>query len=88
MIASLYLPRWNDVLVEISRTPNQYRYCQKLNRGIKASSNHIRAIVKLLEQNRLVEIIPSPKIKRIRLTEKGDRVTLYFLKIRTELRYQ
>ena len=86
MTPSLRMPRWGDVLVEIYKSEERYRYCEKLNRGVKGSRSHIREIVKLLEECNLIEIIPTKKIRKLALTEKGHKVTLAILTIRSELR--
>ncbi|MBN4081221.1 hypothetical protein JYT44_02530 [Caldithrix abyssi] len=86
MISTLRMPRWNDVLVEIYNTHPKYRYCQKLNRGVKASTNHIRAIVELLDENNLIEIFPTKKIRFIKITGKGESVAILLLELRTALR--
>lgn len=86
MISTLRMPRWNDVLLEIYNTHPRYRYCQKLNRGVKASANHIRAIVRLLYENNLIEIVPTKKIRFIEITGKGKAIAVLLLKLRTELR--
>ena len=82
----LYLPMWSNVLIEIQRAPEHRRYCQSINREVKASLNHLRAIVKLLEEANLIEIIPKNKIKTINITEKGKKVVKNILDIKTELR--
>ncbi len=81
----LRLPKWNDVLLEIYRSPEKYRYCEKLNRSVKASLTHLREILHLLAANNLIEFIPSSKIKRIALTEKGKLVALLVMDVRTAL---
>ena len=80
------MPRWNDVLVEIHRSQERNRYCEKLNRSVKGSRSHIREIVKLLARYNLIEIRAAKKIKKLALTEKGEKVTLSILQIKSELR--
>lgn len=86
MVELLYLPKWSKIITEIYKTPEHYRYCQKINRGVKASLNHLRTVIKLLETAQLIEIVPTKKIKRINLTEKGKRVAVYILNIESEIR--
>jgi len=81
----LNLPKWGDVLVEIYKAREHNRYCQRINREVKASINHLRAIVKMLEGAKLIEIVPTKKIKRINLTEKGESVATSIMKIKSEL---
>lgn len=85
MILSLSMPRWSDVLVEISKRAEIHRYCEKLNKGVKGSLSHLREIVKLLEKYDLIEIAPTRKIKKIMLTERGKRVSISILNIKSEL---
>ena len=57
-----------------------------LNKHVKVSSNHIREAVKKLEQSNLVEVIPTAKIKRIRITDRGKRAADLILQLRSILR--
>ena len=82
----LYFPKWSEILVEIYKAPERSRYCQKINREVKASLNHLRTIVRLLEEAKLIEIIPTRKIKKIIMTEKGKKVVVCILNIKSELR--
>ena len=82
----LCLPKWTEVLIQIHKAPEHRRYCQRINREVKASINHLRAIVKLLEEANLIEIVPTKKINKIRLTEKGVRIAVNILNIKTQLR--
>ena len=85
LIKRLRLPRWNDVLLAIYQDIKENRYCERLNRNLKASRTHIRQIVKLLAQHNLIEIIETRKIKRLAITERGRRVIVAILQIRSEL---
>ena len=85
MIYSLRLPRWNDVLLAIYRCRDNSRYCEKLNRKVKASRTHLREIVKLLARQRLIRIVPGTKVKLLQLTSKGRRIAACILEIRSEL---
>lgn len=86
MVELLHLPKWSDVLIEIYKAPEYKRYCQKINREVKASMNHLRTIVKLLAKEKLIEIIPTHKIHKINMTEKGERIVVCILNIKSELR--
>lgn len=86
MISLIKLPRWGDVLMEIHKSQERYRYCEKLQKCVKCSRSHIREIVKLLANNNLIEIIPARKIKRIALTRKGQKIAIAILTIKSELR--
>jgi len=72
-------------LLEIYRTEDRNRYCEKLNRRIKASLTHIREIVRLLAKHSLIQIKPNHKIKRLALTERGKRVAALLQEIKLEL---
>ena len=75
------------MLVELHKAPDYKRYCQKMGREINTSINHIRAVVRRLAEKDLVEIISTKKIKRITVTEKGERVAVLIMKIQDELRW-
>jgi Mn-dependent DtxR family transcriptional regulator len=74
MSSELSIPLWNEVLVELSRTNEKDRYCERLNRRMKASRSHMAAIVKRLQENGLIAAIAAKKIKKLVLTEKGTKV--------------
>ena len=74
------------MLVEIHRAVERDRYCQRLNRRVRGSLNHLREIVRLLEMYGLIKVMPAGKINRIKLTDKGKRVTTCILKMKSELR--
>ena len=76
------------MLALLYKTPDKYRYCQKLNIGIRGSLTHLRQVVRLLEANELIEIIPTKKIKRIHLTERGKNVARAILEIKSEITYE
>ena len=81
----IYLPKWSDVLIAIYKSPESKRYCQKIAHNVDSTNNHIRAIVKALEELKLVEIVPTKKIKQIYLTEKGKGVALALLNIKSAI---
>ena len=83
---NLKLPRWHDVLLTIYRQKEDHRYSSKLNRYIKGSLTHLRIIIKRLEQNGLIRILPHKNKKCLVLTEKGERIALAIINIRTELK--
>ena len=73
------------MLLEIHRSPEGKRYCEKLTRQVKGSRTHLRDVVKMLEQHKLIRIEPTSKMKMLSLTEKGKKVALNLLEIRSEL---
>lgn len=85
MIHKLRLPRWNDVLLEIYKSQHRHSYCERLNRRVRTSRSHIQAIVKLLEQNGLVERESGKKLKRLTLTDRGKEIALAIQQLRLEL---
>lgn len=85
MVNKLRMPRWNDVLLAIYKSQDSGRYCQRLNRRVKGSLTHLRDIVQALARQKLIEVYNQKKIKRIRLTEKGQRVAVHILKIKCVL---
>lgn len=86
MSSSLYLPIWIEVLVELYKAPDYKRYCQRMNQEVKTSMTHLRAVVKRLSEKRLIEIVPTKKINRIIVTEKGKRIAVAVQNIKSELR--
>jgi len=82
----IYIPKWMIVLVEIHQARGKRCYCQKLNREVKISINHLRSIVKYLEIKQLIEIVASKKIKDLHITEKGKRVAVAALNMKLELK--
>lgn len=85
MMNILTLPKWSDVLLGIYKTPESNRYCQKITVKVNSTINHIRAIVKVLEIEGLIEIKPTKKIKLIYLTEKGKEVAIALINIKTAI---
>ena len=85
MSSSIYLPVWIDVLVQLHKAPDNRRYSQRISREVDTSKNHFRAIVKRLTEEKLIDILPTRKIHRIIVTEKGKRVAAAILSIQSEL---
>jgi Mn-dependent DtxR family transcriptional regulator len=81
---SIKLPRWSDVLIEIYKSQESKRYCQRLNRRIQGSLTHLREVVRWLAQNNLVIITPTSKVKQLALTEKGERIAQYIIRMKLE----
>ena len=81
----LYFPKWLEILVKINNAPPNKRYSQKLVRELKMSINHLRAILKKLEQEEIIEIMPSKKIKWIVLTNKGKELSQAIQSIKSSL---
>ena len=59
MINLLKMPRWNDVLLELSRSKNSARYCERISRAVKASRTHVREVVKVLVDHKAATILQS-----------------------------
>jgi predicted transcriptional regulator len=74
------------VLLEISQSPEQARYCERLNRKLKTSLTHLRGISRQLEIHQLIEIEKGNKIKHLILTEKGRRIAESLSNIKFELK--
>lgn len=81
MNSTLPMPKWHTVLVEILKSRENHRYAEKLNRRLKSSKTHLRKVVRSLEQQGLVTIVPDTKIKRLIITEKGRRVASFLMEI-------
>ncbi len=85
MIQRLKLPRWNEILIEIYKNSSSNKYSQKLNRKIKGSLSHLRAIMKKLEKKNIIIRTPHKNQKNIELTEKGEKIAIAVLTIKTAL---
>ena len=85
---NLKQPRWHDVLLAIYRQKEDHRYSTRLNRYLKGSLTHLRIIVKRLERNGLIRILPQKNKKNIILTDKGERIAQAVMHIREELKTQ
>jgi len=85
MTSPIYLPVWVNVLIQLYKAPEYKRYCQKMIREIKTSSNHLRAIVRLLAKEELIVITPTKKINHITVTDKGKRIALHMINVKSEL---
>ena len=85
MTCSLRLMRWTDVLLAIHRSKDHHCYCERLYRVVGCSRTHIRVIAKRLAESELVEITPIRNVKMLSLTEKGRRVTISLLALKSEL---
>lgn len=81
----LYLPKWFELLIKISNAPDHKRYSQKLHRELSMSINHLRAILKQMEEANIIEITPSKKIKWIVLTDKGKELAQAIQSIKSSL---
>lgn len=82
----LYLPKWQEILFKINNTPENKRYSQKLVRELKMSINHLRAILKRLEQENIIQIFPTKKIKWIVLTGRGKELSNAVSSIKTSMK--
>ena len=85
MARSPKLPRWNDILLEIYKSREGARYGEKLNRGVKGSRTHLREIIHMIEQSGLIEVIPGKKIKRLLLTDRGQKIAELLLQLKLAL---
>ena len=85
MTCSLKLKRWTDVLLAIRNTNEKQCYCERLYRILHCSRTHIRVIANMLMNNSLVKAIPYKNVKRLKLTNRGQRVTSSLAEIKQEL---
>lgn len=63
------------MLVEIHKQHSRICYSEKLNRSIKGSLTYLREVIKALEDQKLIEIVPESRIKRLVLTDSGLTVS-------------
>lgn len=80
------MPKWNNVLLQIHKSQEQHRYCERLNRKVKCSMTHLRKIVKYLELYGLIVLKPASKVKHIEITEKGKRIIYCIMQMKSELK--
>lgn len=74
MTSSPTMPRWQEVLLGIYRSRKRHRYAERLHRLIKGSRTYIREVVRRLAAYDLIQIVPTKKIKKLKLTERGRKV--------------
>ncbi len=85
MISGLTLPRWIHVLLSIYQVRDEHRYAEKLIRKVKGSRSHLREIISLLEEHKIITIGSNSKIKNITLTDKGLKIVKAAFDIQQEL---
>jgi Mn-dependent DtxR family transcriptional regulator len=85
MIRKIRIPLWFDVLIEIHKSKDGHRYCEKIKKRVKGSRSQINEIVKKLEQDELITINPTRKIKKLSLTEKGLKIALALITVKSQL---
>lgn len=64
----------------------QHRYCGRLARTTQVTTRHVRNIVTILEEMKLVSREPSGRIKYITLTDTGQELAEMLLRIYPTLR--
>ena len=85
MMNNLRMPRWIDILLAIYKSPEQHRYCERLNRSVGCSLTYFRNTVVLMAKHNLLEIQEGRKIKTLRLTERGHQMASSILAIKSLL---
>ena len=85
MTINLRMPRWIDILIAIYKSPEQHRYCERLNRSVGCSLTYFRNTVALMAKQSLIRILEGRKIKTLRLTDKGHQVASSALAIKSLL---
>lgn len=78
-MARLFLPRWAEVLLVLSQVEPKDRYYQRLLRHTKVASSYVREVLRVLEDEGLVEVKPSGRIHRLVLTAKGNQLAFHLL---------
>ena len=78
-------PRWQDVLLAIPRLSENQRYCEKLNRLVKGSRTHLRKVVQHLVELGLLREERAGRVKKLSLTDRGQRIALALSELKSEL---
>ncbi|MCG3145824.1 MAG: hypothetical protein HONDAALG_03519 [Gammaproteobacteria bacterium] len=86
MSASLFLPRWTEVLLALDRLEPHQRYFQRVLRESGAASSYIREVMKALRDQGFIEVKKSGGINRLVLTASGNQLLFHFLEARRLLK--
>ena len=78
----LYLPRWMEVLIALSRLPERKRYPQSLYRVCPTSPSHTKTLLKILQSHDLIRIDKHNRIRWIQLTPQGQTLSQHLLQSR------
>ena len=70
-LKKMYLPKWCYVLVYLYTTPAKLRYNEKLFRKLDMATSHVRTILNILLEQRLIKKEKQGKVKFIELSDKG-----------------
>lgn len=70
-LKKIYLPKWCYVLVYLYTTPDKLRYNEKLFRKLDMATSHVRTILNILLEQRLIKKERRGKVKFIELSSKG-----------------
>ena len=70
-LKKIYLPKWFYFLVYLYTTPDKLRYNEKLFRKLDMATSHVRTILNILLEQRLIKKERRGKVKFIELSSKG-----------------
>ena len=82
----LYLPKWTELIVALYNAEPRHRYCGRLSRTTQMTARHVRNLVTILEEMKLVSREASGRIKYISLTDTGQELAKMLLRIYPTLR--
>ena len=75
--ARLFLPRWTEVVLVLSKLDYKDRYYQRLLRHTRAASSYVREVLPSLEEAGFLEVKPSGRINRLVLTASGNQLAFH-----------
>lgn len=78
----LYLPRWMEVIIALSRLPEEKRYPQRLYRLCPTSQSHTKTVLKTFQHYDLIRIHPNTRIRWIKLTPQAEALSQHLLQVR------
>ena len=81
----LYLPSWMEVLIALSRLPENKRYPQRLYRDCPTSTSHTKTILKTFHRCQLIRIDQKSRIRWIALTPSGQTLSQHLMQTRWTL---
>lgn len=86
MSASLFLPRWTEVLLALDRLEPHQRYFQRVLRESGLAASYIREVLKALRDQGFIEVKRSGGINRLVLTASGNQLLFHFIEVRRLLK--
>ena len=87
MVRKIRIPRWQHILLVIYKSPERERYGERLNRIVQGSRTHLRVVLQGLVREGLITMKVRKNKKPVILTEKGERMAIALMELRSEFLY-